>query len=282
MTSAAPRLSQTTSNPDFEFLRELLHRSSAIVIDPGKDYLVEARLGPLAKREGLGSITALVAKLRTESTASPLLRRVVDAMTTNETLFFRDLHPFEALRDKLLPELLARRTSHQLNVWSAACSSGQEPYTIAMMLRESFPRLASWKVEILATDLSPTMIAKARKGLYGKIEVNRGLPLPLLARYFTQQGPDYQVSDELRDMVTFRELNLAGPWPAMGPFDVVFLRNVLIYFDVETKKSILSRVVRLLRPDGYLLLGAAETTLNLEERFERLQIDRAGCYRLRA
>jgi chemotaxis protein methyltransferase CheR len=282
VTSAAPRMSPATSNPDFLFLRDLLHRHSAIVIDTSKDYLVEARLGPLAKREGLGSITALVAKLRSEGAASPLLRRVIDAMTTNETLFFRDVHPFEALRDKLLPELLERRTSHELNIWSAACSSGQEPYTIAMMLREGFPRLASWKVEILATDLSPTMIAKARKGLYGKIEVNRGLPLPLLAKYFEQQGSDYQISGDLRKMMSFRELNLAGPWPAMGPFDVVFLRNVLIYFDVETKKSILSRVVRLLRPDGYLLLGAAETTLNLEERFERLQIDRAGCYRLRA
>lgn len=280
--SAAPRMSPATSNPDFEFLRETLHRHSAIVIDTSKDYLVEARLGPLAKREGLGSITGLVAKLRSEGGASPLLRRVIDAMTTNETLFFRDVHPFEALRDKLLPELLARRTSHQLNVWSAACSSGQEPYTIAMMLRESFPRLASWKVEILATDLSPTMIAKARQGLYGKIEINRGLPLPLLAKYFKQQGTEYQVSDDLRQLISFRELNLAGPWPAIGPFDVVFLRNVLIYFDVETKRSILSRVLRLLRPDGYLLLGAAETTLNLEDRFERLQIDRAGCYRIRA
>ena len=279
--SAAPSLSPATSNPDFEFLRDVLHRCSAIVIDPTKDYLVEARLGPLAKREGLGSVTGLIAKLRSEGAASPLLRRVVDAMTTNETLFFRDVHPFEALRDKLLPGLLARRTSQQLSIWSAACSSGQEPYTIAMMLRESFPRLASWKVEILATDLSPTMIAKARQGLYGKIEVNRGLPLPLLSKYFTQQGADYQVGDELRQMVTFREQNLAGPWPAMGPFDVVFLRNVLIYFDVETKRSILSRVLRLLRPDGYLLLGAAETPLNLEERFERLQIDRAGCYRIR-
>lgn len=150
-----------------------------------------------------------------------------------------------------------------------------------MLLRESFPQLARWNVEILATDLSPTMIAKAREGTYGRIEVNRGLPQPLLARYFTQQGTDYRINDELRAMVTFREMNLAAPWSTIGPFDVVFLRNVLIYFDVPTKKSILSRTLRLLRPDGYLLLGAAESTLNLEERFERLQIDRAGCYRVR-
>ncbi|MFN8601182.1 MAG: protein-glutamate O-methyltransferase CheR [Candidatus Binatia bacterium] len=202
--------------------------------------------------------------------------------TTNETLFFRDVHPFEALRVKLLPELLARRTTRELRIWSAACSSGQEPYTIAMLLRESFPQLATWKVEILATDLSPTMVAKARAGVYGKIEINRGLPLPLLTKYFEQEGPDYRISDELRSMVTFREQNLATQWPAMGPFDLVFLRNVLIYFDVETKKSILSRTLRLMRPDGYLLLGAAETTLNLEDRFERLPLDRAGCYRIRS
>ena len=281
MTSAAQR-AVAMSNPDFEYIRGLLHRCSAIVIDPNKDYLVEARLVPHAKREGLGSLTGLVAKLRSEGPTSPLLRRVIDAMTTNETLFFRDVHPFEALRVKLLPELLARRTTRELRIWSAACSSGQEPYTIAMLLRESFPQLATWKVEILATDLSPTMVAKARAGVYGKIEINRGLPLPLLTKYFEQEGPDYRISDELRSMVTFREQNLATQWPAMGPFDLVFLRNVLIYFDVETKKSILSRTLRLMRPDGYLLLGAAETTLNLEDRFERLPLDRAGCYRIRS
>lgn len=280
MTSAAQRVT-AGSNPDFEYIRDVLHRVAAIVIDPHKDYLVEARLVPLAKREGLGSLTALVAKLRSEGPSSPLLRRVVDAMTTNETLFFRDVHPFEALRLKLLPELLARRTERELRIWSAACSSGQEPYTIAMMLRESFPQLATWKVEILATDLSPTMIEKARAGVYGRIEVNRGLSLPLLAKYFTQEGTDYRIGNELRSMVTFREQNLATQWPAMGPFDLVFLRNVLIYFDIETKKSILSRTLRLMRPDGYLLLGAAETTLNLEDRFERVPIDRAGCYRIR-
>lgn len=225
MISAAQRATPI-GNPDFEYIRDVLHSCSAIVLDPHKDYLVEARLLPLAKREGLGSVTALVAKLRKEGPSSELLRRVIDAMTTNETLFFRDVHPFEALRVKLLPELLSRRTTRELQIWSAACSSGQEPYTIAMMLRESFPQLATWKVQILATDLSPTMIAKARSGVYGKIEVNRGLPLPLLAKYFTQEGLDYRINEELRSMVTFREQNLATQWPAMGPFDLVFLRNV--------------------------------------------------------
>lgn len=280
MTPAAPSVA-AAADPDCAFIREVLQRRSAIVLEPHKDYLVEARLVPLAKREGLGSLAALVAKLRHEGDSSPLLRRVVDAMTTNETLFFRDLHPFEALRTRLLPELLARRTTRELRIWSAACSSGQEPYTIAMLLRESFPQLATWNVEILATDLSPTMIARARDGIYSRIEVNRGLPLPLLAKYFTAHGADYRISDDLRRMVTFREQNLATPWPAMGPFDLVFLRNVLIYFDVDTKRSILSRTLGLLRPDGYLLLGAAETTLNLEERFERVPLDRAGCYRIR-
>jgi chemotaxis protein methyltransferase CheR len=267
-------------NFDFEFIRDIVRRGSAIVLEPSKDYLVEARLGPLARTEGFASITALIARLRAEGDG-PLRRKVIDAMTTNETLFFRDQTPFEVLRQKLLPEILAKRSAkRELRIWSAACSSGQEPYTIAMLLRESFPQLTSWKIEILATDLSSTMLAKARQGLYGRLEVNRGLPTALLAKYFAPVGLDYQIRDELRAMITFREMNLAESWPGLGTFDIVFLRNVLIYFDVPTKKSILSRARQQLAPDGYLFLGAAETTLNLDDRFERVPFERSGCYRV--
>lgn len=268
------------SNPEYDFIRTLVRRCSAIVLEPSKDYLIEARLGPIVRQEGLASIGALSMRLRNEGDG-PLQRKVVEAMTTNETLFFRDQNPFDVLRQQLLPELLAARASkRELRIWSAACSSGQEPYTIAMLLRESFPQLATWTVDIVATDLSPSMLEKARSGAYGKIEVNRGLPVALLGKYFTQNGTDYVLRDDVRRMVTFREMNLAAPWPPLGTFDIVFLRNVLIYFDVDTKKSILSRVLRLLQPDGYLFLGAAETTLNLEPRFERMPLERSGCYRV--
>jgi chemotaxis protein methyltransferase CheR len=271
---------QTVSNPDFEFIRALVRRCSAIVLESSKDYLIEARLGPIARQEGFASIGALATRLRNEGDGA-LQRTVVDAMTTNETLFFRDQNPFAVLRDELLPDLLvARAARRELRIWSAACSSGQEPYTIAMLLRESFPQLTTWTVDIVASDLSPSMLEKARRGAYGKIEVNRGLPAALLSKYFTQTGTDYVIRDDIRRMVTFREMNLASPWPPLGTFDVVFVRNVLIYFDVDTKKSILSRARQVLHPDGYLFLGAAETTLNLEPGFERMPFERSGCYRV--
>jgi chemotaxis protein methyltransferase CheR len=263
-------------------VRELVRRGSAIVLEATKEYLVEARLGPLARKEGLRSLSDLVARLR-EQPEGPLHRRVVEAMTTNETLFFRDVHPFEALHKNLLPELIGRRTtSRQLRIWSAACSTGQEPYTIAMMLREHFAELASWKIDILATDLSTEVLDKARKGTFGQIEVNRGLPARLMVKFFDQNGIDWQLKDEIRRMVEFRELNLAASWPPMAHFDVIFLRNVLIYFSSETKKAILARVRTLLRPDGFLFLGAAETTMNLDDAFERVQLGKAGCYRVKS
>ncbi len=270
-----------SGNPDFDYIRDLVRRGSAIVLEPSKEYLVEARLGPLARKEGLGSLADLVAQLRAQSQGA-LHRKVIDAMTTNETLFFRDVHPFEALRKTVLPELIAaREATRHLRVWSAACSTGQEPYTIAMTMRENFPELMRWKLEIFATDLSSEVLAKARMGAYGQIEMNRGLPAKLMVKYFSKQGVDWQLNEDIRKMVEFREMNLAESWPTMQPYDVIFLRNVLIYFDVETKKTILRRVRQLLRPDGYLFLGAAETTMNLDDGFVRVQIEKSGAYRLR-
>lgn len=270
-----------SAESDFDFVRELVRRHSAIALEDGKGYLVEARLTPLARREGFASLAELVAQLRTGRDPA-LQRKVVEAMTTNETLFFRDVHPFEALRASVLPELVQRRAAvKQLRIWSAACSTGQEPYTIAILLRESFPELASWRVDIVATDLSTEVLEKARAGVYGQIEVNRGLPARLMVKYFRQQGVEWQLDDAIRAMVDFRELNLAEPWPAMGQFDVVFLRNVLIYFDRDTKKSILARVRSVLKPDGSLFLGAAETTMNLDDAYERVQLGKSGCYRVK-
>ncbi|MGE0679666.1 MAG: protein-glutamate O-methyltransferase CheR [Candidatus Binatia bacterium] len=269
------------NNADFEYITKLVRDRSAIVLEAGKEYLVESRLLPIVRSEGCTSFADLVVRLRSPS-ANGLLKRVVEAMTTNETSFFRDLHPFEVLKKTLLPELAAKRESERrLNLWCAASSSGQEPYSIALLLREHFPLLANWTVRFMATDLSVEMVERARAGRYSQLEVNRGMPAPLLVKYFQRHGVEWQVKEELRKTVEFRQMNLLDAWAALPEMDVIFMRNVLIYFDVPTKKAILAKVRRLLRPDGYLFLGAAETTLNLDDGFERVQFDKAGCYRLR-
>jgi chemotaxis protein methyltransferase CheR len=251
------------------------------VLDGDKAYLAETRLGPLARCEGFPSVDDLLTRLRS-SPDDGLHRKVVEAMTTNETSFFRDSHPFELLRQTVLPELVRRRAAgRDLSLWSAACSSGQEPYSVAMLVREHFPALAAGGLRIIASDLSTEMLDRARQGLYTQMEVNRGLPARLLVKYFDKQGPHWQIKDDLRRLVEFRPINLTNAWPPLPALDVILLRNVLIYFDVATKQRILAKVRQVLRPDGYLLLGGAETTINLDDAFERVQVDRSGYYRLR-
>ncbi|HVS36712.1 MAG TPA: protein-glutamate O-methyltransferase CheR [Gemmataceae bacterium] len=263
---------------DLQYLCVLVRQRSAIVLD-GKAYLFEARLGSLARREGFSSLDALVTHLRAGA-ADGLHEKVVESMTINETSFFRDLHPFEHLRTEVLPELMrARAAERRLNIWCAACSTGQEPYSVAMLIREHFPALTGWAVRILAADLSPDSLERARQGRYSQMEINRGLPARLLVKYFQKHGAEWRIKDEVRRMVEFRRANLIDPWPALPPQDVILLRNVLIYFDEATKKAILGKVRRLLRPDGRLFLGAAETTFNLDDGFERVQAGRTACYR---
>jgi chemotaxis protein methyltransferase CheR len=272
-------MTTTFTDAEFTYISDIVRTRSAIVLEPGKEYLVEARLAPLVRELGLSSIGDLVAKLRQPSGVL-LAERVTEAMTTNETSFFRDVAPFQALRTTVLPEVIkARAAQRRLRVWCAASSSGQEPYSIAMTIADGFPELSSWDVQIIATDLSATMVERGRSGLYKALEVNRGLPAPLLVKYFTKVGVDYQLKPEICSMVQFSELNLIGAWPAFPTFDVVFLRNVLIYFDVDTKRTIIGRVKHLLAADGYLFLGAAETTMNIDDGFVRVPIERAGCYR---
>jgi chemotaxis protein methyltransferase CheR len=265
---------------DFEFVCRLVRDQSAIVLEPGKEYLVEGRLAPVARQLDIGSVSALVGRLR----AGPdpgLATRVVEAIATTETSFFRDHHPFETLRTAVLPELIRRRADEkQLNVWSAACSTGQEPYSLAILLREHFPDLAGWRVNILATDLSGEVLVRAAAGRYTQLEVNRGLSAGLLVKYFRQHGATWELAEDVRRAVEFRELNLVRPWPPLPRMDLIFLRNVMIYFDVDAKKAILGRVARLLRPDGYLLLGGAETTLNLDDSFRRVEALKGGFYQL--
>jgi len=268
------------SREDFAYVSRLVHASSGVILEPGKEYLVEARLQPLLREEKLDSIASLIARLRA-STPNGLHQRIVEAMTTNETSFFRDLHPFEALRKLIVPDLLERRASQrQLRIWSAACSTGQEPYSVAILLRESFPQLEAWTCEITATDIAGQVLDRARLGRYSHHEVSRGLPAAYLVKYFRKQGSDWEIREEVRRNVQFLEMNLTRPWPLMPKMDLVLMRNVLIYFDLDTKKKIFARLRQQMAPDGYLLLGAAETTLGIDDSFVRVSGDRSGWFRL--
>jgi chemotaxis protein methyltransferase CheR len=268
----------TLAISSFDWVRDLVHRESAIVLQPGKEYLVEARLLPIARQLGLPDVAALVDQVRSRPDPDRR-RRIVEALTTNETSWFRDGDPFTALTSTVMPQLVAARgAGERLQIWSAACSSGQEPYTIAMLLEDSLPN-AAVRVSITATDLSREMVERTRAGRFSQLEVNRGLPAPMLVRHFTRAGSEWEVSPALRRMVTATECNLAAPLPRMGPFDVVYLRNVLIYFDLPTKQSILRRVRDVMRPDGWLFLGAAETTLGVDDAWERVVLGRSSAYR---
>ena len=264
---------------DFDYICNYVRTQAAIVIEPGKEYLVESRLLPIARKQNFESLDALVDNLRANP-RSELHKQVVDAMTTNETSFFRDLHPFEALKKYILPELLvSNAASRQVNLWCGAASTGQECCSVLMTIAESAPQLLLWKIQFLATDLSKEVLSQAAAGKYSQLEVNRGLPAPLMVKYFKRQDDHWVFDESLRKRITFCEMNLVKDWLPMPNLDIVFLRNVLIYFDVDTKKAILSKVRRALRPGGYLFLGGAETTLGLDDGFERVVFDRATCYR---
>jgi chemotaxis protein methyltransferase CheR len=265
---------------DFDYLRRLVKTHAAIVIDPAKAYLVDSRLEPLAQRHGCASLPEFLHLLRSQAFGA-LHREAVAAMANNETWFFRDSTPFTALSQHILPRLLSTRPrDHVFSIWSAACSTGQEPYSIAMLLCQSHPSLAR-RVSLLATDLCETALAYASRATYRQMEVNRGLPSPLLTRCFIQRGLSWQLKPEIAAMVNFRALNLAGPWPALPPMDIIFLRNVLIYFDTETRHQVLARILRALRPDGFLFLGTAETPRDLDQAFEPLEAGPYLCYQPR-
>jgi chemotaxis protein methyltransferase CheR len=265
---------------DFAYVRELVRRRSAIVLEPGKEYLVEARLLPIVQATGAGGLGRLVSRLRGSPEGS-LHEQVVEAMTTNETSWFRDHHPYDALASVLLPDLLHRRAAaRQLTIWSAASSSGQEAYSIAMVLHDRLANDPSWNPRVLATDLSERMVRRTRAGRYSQLEINRGLPASRLVRHFTRVGAEWQVNEPLRRMVDARQLNLAAPFPPLPPVDVTFLRNVLIYFGIDTRRQILQRIRQVLRPGGYLVLGGAETTLDVDG-FQRLPLDNVAIYQHR-
>jgi len=253
---------------DYDFIRKCLKERSGLVLAGDKQYLVESRLLPVAHRAGIASLGELVVALK-DANADGLMTTVVEAMTTNETFFFRDKTPFDTFRKVVLPALLtARRTMRAVRIWCAAASTGQEPYSLAMVLKEMEPMLAGWRIELLATDLSNDVLEKARQGIYSQFEVQRGLPIQMLIKYFAQIGDVWQIAPEIRAMVKFQQLNLLSDLTRLGTFDLIFCRNVLIYFDQETKVTLLNRLGQMIAADGFLVLGAAETVVGLTDGFK--------------
>ncbi|MGB6535755.1 MAG: protein-glutamate O-methyltransferase CheR [Xanthobacteraceae bacterium] len=262
---------------DYDYLRRLLKQRSGLVLGAEKQYLVESRLLPVARKAGLGSLAALVGALK-GADESALTNAVVEAMATNESFFFRDKVPFEHFRTIVMPALLkARPNSRYIRIWCAAASTGQEPYSLAMMLKEMDRKLADWRIDILATDISNEVLEKARQGLYSQFEVQRGLPIQLLIKYFTQVGELWQIAPDIRAMVKFRQFNLLSDFSLLGMFDLIFCRNVLIYFDRPTKIDVLDRLAQLTFRDGYLVLGAAETVVGVTDSFHVVG-DKHGLY----
>lgn len=261
---------------DYDFLRRLLKERSGLDLSADKQYLAESRLIPVARKVGVLGISELVAKIKAGSEEIATL--VVEAMTTNETFFFRDKIPFDHLRETIIPTLLQSRASRRtLRIWSAACSTGQEPYSIAMCLKEFGAALSGWRVEIVATDLSQGVLEKSKAGIFSQFEVQRGLPIQMLVKYFRQIGDMWQINADVRAMVQYKQLNLLQDLSHLGIFDVIFCRNVLIYFDQDTKVSIFKRLVQAMPNDGFLALGAAETVVGLTDVF-RPVADRRGLY----
>lgn len=262
---------------DFDFLSSLLKRRSGLSLAPEKVYLLESRLTPLARRSGMEGLDALIAELRRSSSES-LIRNVTEAMTTNESFFFRDRTPFDLFRDQVLPMLRKRRAAtRRIRIWCAACSTGQEPYSLAFILKEQEAQWRDWTIEIIGTDLSNEVLKKAQAGVYSQFEIQRGLPIQTLMRHFEQQGDAWHLASGIRSMVKFREFNLLDSYAPLGQFDVVYCRNVLIYFDQPTKANVLDRLRDTMPSDGTLFLGAAETVLGITDRFRPVRGNR-GMY----
>lgn len=270
----------SVSGQDFAWIQKLVLDRAAICLAADQQYLVSSRLEPLVRAHGLEDVGDLVAALKREPSGL-LCAAVVDAMTTNETSFFRDVHPFDTLRSVILPKLIQERSRHcSLTVWSAACSTGQEAYSLAMLLT-GMPELAGWRLRIVATDISKRVLLKGQEGVYSALEVGRGLPARMLATHFDRVGGSFRVKPALRSLIDWRQMNLAATWPSMPTFDVVFMRNVLIYFPKAAVSSVLDKVGGCMRPDSHLLLGSTENMLGVSARFESSTVGRTIVYRLR-
>ena len=282
MSARPERRPNALTHADHEFLRTLLHQRTGIQLDPGREQFAEMRLGGLANDLGFDSLPDVLDAVRTEEHWGILHRLVVEALAISETSWFRDAHVWVELRQTILPGLLARRqATRSLSLWSAACATGQEPYSLAMVLHEMGDRVSGWQVRLLATDFSQGILKRAGTGSYSPIEMNRGLPAAQLVRHFRKTPDAWEVRPEVRARVEFRELNLAQPWPELVPMDVVLMRNVLLYFEPGLRRRVLRQLARVLRPDGVLVLGAGETTLTMDDSFTAVPLARTVVYRRR-
>ena len=282
MSARPERRPNALTHADHEFLRTLLHQRTGIQLDPGREQFAEMRLGGLANDLGFDSLPDVLDAVRTEEHWGILHRLVVEALAISETSWFRDAHVWVELRQTILPGLLERRkATRSLSLWSAACATGQEPYSLAMILHELGDRLSGWQVRTLATDFSQGILKRAQAASYSQLEMNRGLPASQLVRHFRKMPDAWELRSEVRGRVEFRELNLVHGWPELPPMDLVLLRNVLIYFEPELRRRVLRQLARLLRPDGVLVLGAGETTLTLDDSFEAVPLARTVVYRRR-
>jgi chemotaxis protein methyltransferase CheR len=272
-----------TSSPllsvDFDYVRQMMFDYSSVVLEAGKEYLVEARLLSIVQEREMNSLGELVEALRKKS-SNKLRQEVVEAMLTNETSFFRDVKPFESIREFVLPDLISKRSAERtLNIWCAACSGGQEIYSFLMLIKEYFPILEGWKLKVIASDLSLRMLEKAKRGIYSQLEVNRGLPAAYLVKYFEKVGLEWEIHENFRKSIEFLSVNLGSSWPALPVMDLILMRNVMIYFDVKTKKRVLNQAAELMNSDGYLFLGGVESTINLADQFEIVSWKQSSCYR---
>jgi len=261
---------------DFELYRNLLKEKSGLSLSQDKSYLLESRLNPIAKKWGYETLEAMTMALQGVPDAD-LIRDIIEAMTTNETSFFRDMRPFDTFKETVLTHMKDARPNKTIRIWCAAASSGQEPYTLAILLKEASIQFPGWNFEIYATDISNDILDQAREGKYTQFEVQRGLPIQLLMKYFTQDGDKWQLNDDIRKMVKFEYFNLLDPMHKLGMFDVIFCRNVLIYFDEQTKGEVLKNMSQHIHKDGFLFLGGAETVLGITEAFKPI-VDKRGLY----
>jgi chemotaxis protein methyltransferase CheR len=270
----------TVTEEQFEFITKLVRQEIGIVLESGKEYLVNSRLDSVARSEGIKEIEVLIEKVKKGD--SQLKQLLLDSMTTNETLFFRDGKPFECIKNFILPDLIKlREKSKKLTFWCAASSTGQEPYSLAILIKENFPLLSSWDIKIIATDICKDALNKAQIAEYSQFEVNRGLPITLLSKYFTRSGIKWKLNQEITRMVEFRELNLLGSFSSVPQSDMVMIRNVLIYFDDQTKKSIYSKIKNILASDGYLLVGGSESVVNFDNSYVREVQDNYPFFRIK-
>lgn len=255
---------------DFDLFADIVKKRSGLSLTREKAYLLESRLMPIARKLNLKDLDEL-AKIVRDKREEKTLEAITEAMTTNETFFFRDQKPFDQFKSIVLPHILRVRDSKKsLRIWSAASSSGQEAYSLAMLLSEEAAKMPGWRIDIVGTDLSVEMVEKAKRGEYNQFEVQRGLPVTLMVKYFRQDGDKWVISDKIRSMVQFRQMNLLNEW-GLGNFDIIFCRNVLIYFDAPTKGKIFQRMSDILAPDGALFLGGAETVLGITDRFKSME-----------